>query len=383
MFGVDEFRRTQPDQEMPRILVLLDSYAAFANAFEQVNLGELLSALPRLVSDGPAVGIHFAITSDRRGSVPGALAGIVPLKIVLRMADEDEYGALGLDLRAIRGATLPPGRAFVDGGLEMQTAIVSAEPRAEAQAAAISELGRRLSTAEATRAPAIRPLPAEISVSELPPPSQPLEAPLGLADSDLTSRAASLADAHFLVVGPYRSGRTTTLRRIAEALRAGDPTLDLCLLAARRSALVDLPIWTSTARGIEECDRAAAELAARVERRTLDGDNPPLVIVVDDGDELADTPGGRALETIVRRGRDLNARIVAAGERQAVHRAFSGWLREIRKDESGILLNPDLDVDGDILGVRLPRRSNLSFPPGRGFLIKRGVAELTQVARTV
>jgi S-DNA-T family DNA segregation ATPase FtsK/SpoIIIE len=84
----------------------------------------------------------------------------------------------------------------------------------------------------------------------------------------------------------------------------------------------------------------------------------------------------------VRRGRDGSLRVVAAAERQAAQRAFSGWLRELRKDEHGLLLDPDIDVDGDILGTRLPRRSNPVFPPGRGYLVERGVVELVQVATT-
>jgi S-DNA-T family DNA segregation ATPase FtsK/SpoIIIE len=42
-------------------------------------------------------------------------------------------------------------------------------------------------------------------------------------------------------------------------------------------------------------------------------------------------------------------------------------------------LHPELDVDGDLLGVRLPRRTNAVFPPGRGFLVNRGEVELVQV----
>jgi hypothetical protein len=44
------------------------------------------------------------------------------------------------------------------------------------------------------------------------------------------------------------------------------------------------------------------------------------------------------------------------------------------------LLDPDPDVDGDLLGARLPRRSNPVFPPGRGYYVDRGVVELVQVA---
>jgi S-DNA-T family DNA segregation ATPase FtsK/SpoIIIE len=104
------------------------------------------------------------------------------------------------------------------------------------------------------------------------------------------------------------------------------------------------------------------------------------VVVIDDGEELAESLGAAALETVVRRGRDVDVRVVAAVERQAAQRAFAGWLRELRKEEHGVLLDPDTDVDGDILGVRLPRRSNPIFPPGRGYLVQRGRVELVQVA---
>ncbi len=42
--------------------------------------------------------------------------GIVPAKVVLRMADEDEFAALGVPPKAVRGAQLPPGRGFLPGG---------------------------------------------------------------------------------------------------------------------------------------------------------------------------------------------------------------------------------------------------------------------------
>ena len=55
--------------------------------------------------------------------------------------------------------------------------------------------------------------------------------------------------------------------------------------------------------------------------------------------------------------------------------------RELRKDATGLLLDPDLDLDGELLGVRLPRRSNPFFPPGRGYLVVSGTVRLIQVAR--
>lgn len=352
------FTLSEYPETLPRILVLLDGYGGFVSTFERVDLGRVVDALPRLVADGRPLGVHFAITADRRGAVPNALAGIVPMKIVLRMADEDEFAALGVEPRAVRGAQLPPGRGFLPGGIELQIA----EP---------VQLPPTLDGARG--APAIEPLPTHVDRDALPPATRAWSSPLGISDAELEPHPVDFADRHFLVIGPYRSGRSTALATLVEGLRASTPGLELHLLAPRRSPLAELGGWTSVATGAE-CDDAASRLV-----NELDGRRPALV-VIDDGEELADSLGGPALETLVRRGRDLPIRVLAASERQAAQRAFAGWLRELRKEEHGLLLDPDPDVDGDILGTRLPRRSNPVFPPGRGYVVERGTVELVQVA---
>jgi S-DNA-T family DNA segregation ATPase FtsK/SpoIIIE len=375
-FTLSEYRRAARGEPLPRILVLLDNYAGFAAAFERVNLGELVDALPRLVGDGRPLGVHFAISADRRGAVPNALAGIIPAKVVLRMADEDEYAALGIPLRTVRGAQLPAGRGFLQGGLELQAALLGDDPSGEGQAAAAARLGAELRGRSRSVAPPIEPLPTRVQRSSLPVGDGGLSAVLGLGDAELEPVTVDLAERHFLVCGPYRSGRSTALRTLCESLRGLDPVL----LAPRRSPLAELDLWREAARGTEACDELALRLAQEVEARRGAVSHEPLVVVIDDGEELAETLGGPALETVVRRGRDLDVRVVAACERQAAQRAFTGWLRELRKEEHGLLLDPDPDVDGDILGVRLPRRSNPVYPPGRGYLVRRGAAELVQVA---
>jgi DNA segregation ATPase FtsK/SpoIIIE, S-DNA-T family len=378
VFTLSEFRRAAPADAPPRILVLLDGYPGFAAAFERVNLGELVEALPRLVGEGRPLGVHFAITADRRGAVPNALAGIIPSKVVLRMADEDEFSALGVPLRSVRGAQLPPGRGFLGGGLELQVALAGTDSSGEGQAAAVTRLAERLRNRHgAASAPRIEPLPAHIERASLPRPDRSLHAVLGIGDTELAPVAVDLGERHFLVMGPYRSGRSTTLGTIVESLwRAGG--VETHLLAPRRSPLAELGAWTSVAEGLQACEDAVSALAAQVEQRMSGA--PSMVVVIDDGDELAESLAAPALETVVRRGRDVGVRVVCACERQAAQRAFGGWLRELRKEEHGLLLAPDADTDGDLLAVRLPRRTNPVFPPGRGYLVQRGKLELVQVA---
>jgi S-DNA-T family DNA segregation ATPase FtsK/SpoIIIE len=381
VFALSEYRRAAPDEPLPRVLVLLDGYAGFAAAFERVNLGELVDALPRLVGDGRPLGVHFAISADRRGAVPNALAGIIPAKIVLRMADEDEFASLGVPLKVVRGAHLPPGRGFLPNGLELQVALPGDDPAGEAQAAAITERGERLRARWGERgAQPVEPMPTRIPRASLPAPERDLVALLGLGDAELDPVEVDLSARHFLVAGPYRSGRSTALAALFDSLSRGEHPPEFRLLAPRRSPLAELEGWSAVASGTEACEAAAFELGQTIEARARGDAAPPLVVVVDDAEELAESFGAQPLETVVRRGRDLDVRVLAACERQAAQRAFTGWLRELRKEEHGLLLAPDADVDGDILGVRLPRRTNPVFPPGRGYLVERGIVQLVQVA---
>jgi S-DNA-T family DNA segregation ATPase FtsK/SpoIIIE len=260
----------------------------------------------------------------------------------------------------------------------MQTAVPGNGASGGEQAADIADIGAGLRAQFPLEAPEVQLLPPVLPRSAIPASSAPFEAILGLADGDLEPVSVDLKEGHFLIAGPYRSGRTTALATLALALRIGLPSAPFHLLAPRRSELTGLDFWTSVAHGPKACDASLKTLVQEVEaREQSDG---PLFILIDDGEELAESSEAAALERIVRRGRDTAARIVAAAETQAAYKAYGGWLREIRKDKQGLLLNPDSDLDGDLFGVRLPRQSRRVVTPGRGFLVQRGSVQLMQVA---
>jgi DNA segregation ATPase FtsK/SpoIIIE, S-DNA-T family len=361
---------------VPRVVVLLDSYGGFSSVFEKIDYGARLEAFPQLVSEGRPLGIHFVITADRRNAMPLALTSTVQTKLVLRLADVDDYGVLGLDGRAAREATLPPGRGFQANTLEVQCAIVGADPAGEAQTAAVLAEGSELRHRHGDGiAPSIGTLPAEVALAPLVALSTSLRPVIGIGERELEPVAVDLAEGHFLVTGPNRSGKSTALAAVARGLRAADPDLELHLLAPRRTPLTSLDVWTSVARGSEAIDDLCTDLKDRVDERDL-GD-PPLVIVLDDGNELADSMADTNLESIIRRGRDVDVWVVGASEVAAAHRSYGGWLPELRKERQGLLLQPDPDIDGDLLGVRLPKaRTTL---PGRGILVNRYGLEMVQV----
>ena len=51
-----------------------------------MQFGEATQALTRLAAEGRPLGIGVVVTADRRADVPGALAGVVPARVVLRLS---------------------------------------------------------------------------------------------------------------------------------------------------------------------------------------------------------------------------------------------------------------------------------------------------------
>jgi S-DNA-T family DNA segregation ATPase FtsK/SpoIIIE len=357
--------RSRHRDPVPRIVVLLDGYARFASALERISFGEPLQALQRIAADGRPLGVHLVATAGRRADVPGALAGVVGARIVLRMADEDDYPALGVPRTAFAGAVLPPGRAFVLDGLELQVAAVG---DVAAEASRIAERFPGL------RAPRIRALMARVAADRLPAPPAPLVAVAGVSGDTLQPVLVDLREDHILVAGPARSGRSTALAALVASLRRGTPELECHLLAPRRTAVPTGEGWATVALGADACREAAERLAALAERPA---GAPPALVVVDDGTEIGELTG---LDVLQRRGRDGGVRLLAAAETHAAHRAFGGWLRDLRNARRGLLLMPDPETDGDLLGVRLPRTSAAPRAVGRGYAVAEGAAELVQVA---
>ena len=350
------------DVRGPRVVLLVDGYGAFASAYERVDFGEPVALLARLAAEGRPLGLHVVVTADRRADVPGALAGVVPVRLVLRLADSEELVSLGVPRAAAAGAALPPGRGFTQHGTEFQVALPGD----------LEDFGQELLARHHQRAPAVGVLPTHVARAGLPAPDGPLRAVLGLDDELLTAVSVDLTDGSFLVIGGHRTGRTTALATIAASLRQGAPDAALHLLAPRRSPLADLALWTSVAVGTEECAAAADRLASLTDE--------PLVVVVDDAAELGEGPCAAALETLLRQGRERTVRVVAAADPHALGRLFGGWLRDLRVEGRGLLLSPSGDADGDLLGARLPRGTGGVLPPGRGYLALRGRAQLVQVA---
>ncbi len=358
-----EVRRTNGPEEGPAVVLLLDNYGGFSSSYDHPSDLGHREALRRIVADGPGVGVFVAMSADQAAAVPTNLAALIPEKLVFRMADLFDYATLGVPNRDM--PELPTGRAIqIGNGLVVQIAEVSA-----------SDLGRIGARPLARRdiPRAIGVLPARSGLAEVAQHALVADRdwflPVGIGDRRLEPVGLHLGESeHALIVGPAKSGKSTTLQTISTIVANCRPDVSITALAPRRS-----PLWESPEVGRLITDPDELDLAVQ---RIL-GDTGPQLILVDDADDLADPSG-----VLVRlfRERRPNIRIVGAGRADALRAMYGHWTQELRRSRQGIALRPQPEVDGELWHATLPRTPPLARMPGRGYLISDGSVELVQVA---
>lgn len=348
--------KVERDRTEPRVVVFIDGYESFEATFERIDSGRLVDDLPRLVAQGPEHGVHFVITGARPRAIPATITASAATNVILRMSTLEEHVALGAPESLYR--YLVPGRGIVDRSRELQVAEPSG-PRG-------MDLEGRWGNA---KAPTPSALPS-ILIQDRTGRTLSRHADLGLGENgspavvDLTAR-------NFLVAGPHGSGRTTTLQAMACSLLQSSAGSNAFLVSPR--GRVPDGDWSDVAVEAPDVDRLLEDL-------DRDLGAPLTFLFVDDLEALHD-PAHLLMERLVKRSRDGGLRIIASGDAHAMHRTFAGWLTDLREERTGLLLNPRVEIDGDLFGLRLPRRSTVDFPPGRGYLIQGAKVTLIQVAQ--
>lgn len=154
----------------------------------------------------------------------------------------------------------------------------------------------------------------------------------------------SLADGdHVVVLGPPRSGRSSALAHLVAEWRALHPDATVCHIA--RGTLPDaLP----------------------------EGE---VLLVVDDA-ETVDDPEGRVMQWLGR----PDVTVLAAALPDALRSTYGHWTHVVRRRRIGLVAAAGSDLDGDLLGVALPRSLPVRPRPGLMWLVECGHPRLVQVA---
>ena len=349
-----------------RWLVLIDSVGSLRAELEKDYGGlSVLDDLERVFADGPAVGIHIVATADRAGAVPSAWSALCRQKLLLRLADSGDYAPFDIPRSAVPAAVA--GRALVVATRQVvQIGYSGADP-----SSSVTAIAHRWGEARRTAYP-VRLLPERIDAVQLQAAGavahtglEPWTVPVGFADSNLAPVALKLYEhENALIAGPPRSGRSNALVAIAATVLAAPEPPTIVAFAPRRSPLRDLPdpVVVCTDYGMLEMTLAPHE------GRTL--------LLVDDADTVPDGLG--VIDRFIAKA-GPGRHVIAAGRNDGVRRQFGLWTQRVREGRCGVLLVPDHELDGDMLGTPLPRHHRMAPLPGRGYLISDGRIEGVQL----
>ncbi|MGH2915264.1 MAG: FtsK/SpoIIIE domain-containing protein [Solirubrobacteraceae bacterium] len=351
----------------PRVIVLLDGYGGFASEHADAAGDALRDALARIWADGPELGIHTAIAADRLGAVPTALASLAQQRLAFALADAADYAQFGLPRRSV--PRFFPGRAVVGGSSQ----VIQVGRPAGGLREAVAPLARE--RPQEGGPPPVGVLPESLGLDALLGVGAPaggdaveLFLPVGIGDERLQPAGFELYDGdHAVVCGPPRSGRTTALLVLAGVVAARHPEVECSAIALRRSQLRDCPALGRVITSADELPELVGQLRAS-ERMQL--------LLIDDADTVDDS--SRALSELFAAPLP-RVHAIVAGRPDAL-RSLGHWSVGVRRSRCGLLLMPDVSIDGQILGVTLPRRPVPPLRPGCGYRVDPGGFELIQVA---
>jgi S-DNA-T family DNA segregation ATPase FtsK/SpoIIIE len=371
--SIGDYRRIADAPQEPRVLLLLDGFAAFRSAYESGFSTKVFDALSSIATDGRPVGVHLVISADRLGAIPTGLLGAIQKRVALRLGNEMDESMLGVPRDGFLGES-PPGRGFIDGD-EVQVAVLSGSALVSAQAAAIVKLGETMRRAGVMAAPEIRRLPDRVQLAGLPALVDGLPT-FALADDTLGGVAFDPIGA-FLVAGPPRSGRTTTVETLVASLRRTRSSLKVAYFGQRRSPLATAA-WDHRAVGPQEAAKLAQELVD--ERGASWPDAESWLVLLDGVGEFLGSDADYPLQDLLRACRSQGVFVVAEGETSDLGSSYP-LLQAIKASRSGVVLQPD-QGDGDTLfRTSFPRVSRAEFCEGRGMFVHAGRVRRVQVAQ--
>jgi S-DNA-T family DNA segregation ATPase FtsK/SpoIIIE len=350
----------------PVIVTLVDGWSSFMAEYNDLAGTALWEAFTRVFADGPEVGLYTVVAADRTSAVSHALTSLVRQRLALRLGDKGDYSNFGVRMAAV--PEMVPGRCIVAGTRQI---VHIARPSAGVAVAAES-LAAALPPARRLP-PGMDVLATTVRLADLGASAQlesrPWRIPVGVAESARhTAHLVAYQGEHVLIVGPARSGKSTALLTVAASVRAVRGDVRVVAVAGPRSPLGGDPLVSASIH--------PSEIGEGLMPLVEPGEGLVLVLV-DDAESIDDVGG--VLDKLSTSDRP-DLLFVAAGRNDGVRTGYSHWTRPLRRSKLGIMLRPDVDLDGDIFGTRLPRRSPVAMVAGRGYLAASGDVELVQVA---
>jgi len=383
--NLHEQRAGDPTHRLPYIVLLLDAWDVFYQTYESLDGGSLPQAIQQILQEGPGVGISAIVTGDRSLMI-GRTANLFPEKLMLRVTDPADYSYIGMSLRHAP-ASVAQGRCFSSLGLiETQVALIDVDPAGTAQVAALQAIAREATTKwvnmpanQKPRRVDVMPIRYNMSdINKLPHAQQgPHLLPVAVGGDTLSVYGLDTSEhgPGFLITGPRRTGRSTTLKTMALfALSKGWKVMAITMRASALATLTPNPLLIGPYDGNNNQQEITDTL-----QQLRNEPNPSLVIV----DDIERVPNDGWLTTALERHldaiRDTGSALAGAGTPSDMG-GYRGICAVLKKAHSGVMLSPQAMNDCEMFGTTLPRSAfGQTLPPGGGYLIQTGANLRAQV----
>lgn len=360
---LQRLREPAPSAEgqRPTVVLLIDGLDAVRRALDDLDTEAEFDALHDLLAAGDQTGPTVVATVEQAGAVPTTWLARCPHRWVLHLHDPHDAVHLGVPAAQVPPAGLP-GRLLVAGsGLTAQLVAPGAVPLFGVPTGAAPD---RTSSDPA----GIEVVPAQVPAGTLPPGTHDVDGtalPLGVDFATGGSGALRVPDGeHVLVLGGARSGRSATLARLATAWAQAHPHGWVGAVLPRRPHG-----FTSRHRA----DDVASDTSL-LHRLPATG---PVLLVVDDADTLDDVDGALAA---LAAGSRPDTWMMAAGRPETLRQTYGHWTNVVRRSRIGVVLAGGSELDGDLLGVLLPRRLPVPARPGLAWMVVDHESRLVQMA---
>lgn len=399
----------------PDIYFVINNIADF-----RVQYPDQADELGRFIRSGGAVGIHLILTSNRGSELPRTLSGNMPRRIVLQMAEQQEYvDVIGKKAAPLSARTEGRGYyvfeevsecqiAFPDKNLipnrELTILETSKKPikkQADTQVLAktVNQLGIKMLNIWKEDLP--RQINAmkeilliddftEIVKTDLTFKSS-FTLPIGINYDSLAPTWLDLTEElpFWTVLGPRQSGKSNFLASLLElAYLRADSLWKVTYVSFKRNPFIEknLKQWENDlitdqdviVTACEEFTERVSQPSEQFSLLLLDdigspyaSNNQTITKALDTmGDRLSRLPHGRFLVVLA----DLVSNLKGGAA------YTSPLLKVFQQNQTGIFLSTD-DNDMQYFNMRvsLQQKKSLNLMPGRGFFVRKGKFEFTQV----
>jgi DNA segregation ATPase FtsK/SpoIIIE, S-DNA-T family len=411
---IADYNRQAGADTLPDLFFFIDNFLGLKRVFPVEFVNEIAS----LAGGSAASGIHLAAATYLPTDLPADLYSNIHVQATLHQSSQTEYfGIVGLigeaRLQEDVGRPPRPGRGFLRGTppTEFQAALPACGASDQEQLEELLDLSRKMQHSwNGPKPQPIESLPYSVILpksARISKAVRPHACAQGKDFETLLPLGVSLEEDGpvFLVTSSAgQSGKTTALLTWALGLAEKYSPQDVQFLAIDFHARTLLPLkklphmleFVNDQSGVEPClkrlsdilrkrssalDEAFQKDPERFDRDAFLSGYPTYVLWIDDYDRLAlrFEGVGNLLSDCVTAGGEAGLCVIVAGNASDLPKDYDDELmKKARKLGCGVLFSGNAAIDQFHNAKSPPYQPMAGLPPGRGFFIRKGLANIFQ-----